>query len=1194
MINFFKKYLFFCFYLICPLLTFSQTHDFNFDHITVDNGLSQNTPRAIIQDSKGFIWIGTQEGLNRYDGYNFKIYKYDANDETSISENSILAIFESKSNDIWIGTNGGGLNKFDRVREKFTRYRFNPNDPTSLSQDYVSVIYEDRLGNLWIGTYFGLNKFDSKTEKFTRYYIFPEIINHNSILSIFEDKRGQLWVGTEGGGLNRFNRKTEEWERYLYDTNNPNSISCNRVSAIYEDSFGKFWIGTMEGGLNQFDVAKDEFMHYKCNANNPNSVSSNSIYKIYEDKSGIVWIGTLGGGLCKYNRKTENFVRYENNIKNPNGLSNNQILSIMEDNSGLLWIGTGGGGINILNKFNPGFSHYKNNPYGFSGSNNNFVWAIEEDYTGALWIGTQGAGVYHVNRKTGNVEQYTHDPSDPASISHNIVYSIVEDRTGTIWIGTDGGGLNKFISKKSRTEPNGRFKRYIHDSSDPKGLASNYVRKIYEDSDGIIWLSVYRAGLQKFNPKTGEFTHYSPGINNTNGVSSSHVFDIIEDSSGKIWIGTWGGGLQKYNKKSNIFLTFTHNPNNKNSLSHNRVGTIFEDDSGFLWIGTDNGLDKLDKSTGIFKRYSTENGLPNNVIYGILSDDYGNLWISTNKGLFRLNPETGKIKNYDVNDGLQSNEFNTGACLKTRQGELIFGGINGINIFIPENVRDNSHIPPIVVTGIKRFNKEVKFENAISEIKQLEFSYNENSFSFEFAALDYNNPNKNQYAFTLEGYDKDWIYSGNDRIASYTKVPPGNYIFKVKGSNNDDIWNNEGTEIEIIIIPPFWQTWWFKFIIFMSLSVTVYSFYRKRINKIEAKKKVLQDRVEERTEAAENLQNALDKVEQLKKQLEAENIYLQDEIKLVHNFEAIITQNDALKKLLHRVEKVASTDATVLILGESGTGKELLARAVHNISNRKKRPLVKVNCSVLPANLIESELFGHEKGAFTGAISRKIGRFELANGGTIFLDEIGDLPMDLQSKLLRILQEGEFERLGNPVTIKVDVRVISATNRNIEKGIEQGTFREDLFYRLNVFPITIPPLRDRKNDIPLLVKHFVDKYGKKTGSKIDIIPENVMSTLTTYHWPGNVRELENIIERAIILNPGQKLVLGDWFSKINLNNENHESLSLEDNERQLILKALEETDWRVSGDKGAAIILGLKPTTLEYRMKKLGINRNHK
>ena len=330
--------------------------------------------------------------------------------------------------------------------------------------------------------------------------------------------------------------------------------------------------------------------------------------------------------------------------------------------------------------------------------------------------------------------------------------------------------------------------------------------------------------------------------------------------------------------------------------------------------------------------------------------------------------------------------------------------------------------------------------------------------------------------------------------------------------------------------------------------------------------------------------------EQIRK-LQLENIYLQQEIKLTHNFEEIICDGDVFKKVLGKVEQVASTDATVLILGETGTGKELLARAVHNISARRDRPLVKVNCVALPANLIESDLFGHERGAFTGAISRKIGRFELADGGTIFLDEIGDLPMELQTKLLRVLQEGEIERLGNPQPIKIDVRVIAATNRDLEKAIENGTFREDLYYRLNVFPITCPPLRDRKEDIPVLVKHFIKKLNAKTGKKIETVPQKVLDTLAAYHWPGNVRELENIIERALIISQGKQLELGDWLPRTGASFGASRVATLKELERQHILEVLELTEWRVSGEKGAAKILGMPPTTLESRMIKLAIKR---
>ena len=445
----------------------------------------------------------------------------------------------------------------------------------------------------------------------------------------------------------------------------------------------------------------------------------------------------------------------------------------------------------------------------------------------------------------------------------------------------------------------------------------------------------------------------------------------------------------------------------------------------------------------------------------------------------------------------------------------------------------------------------------------------------------------------MEGLDKNWIYTNSSRrFATYTTLPPGEYVFRVKGSNSDGVWNETGTSINIIIHPPFWMTWWFRGLILLLIVLAVYLLYKKRVKSLEEKRKALAERLEEKTKLSDELQNALSEVEMLKNRLEAENIYLQDEIKLEHNFGNIITQSDELKKVLHKVEQVSSTDATVLVLGESGTGKELLARAVHNISNRSERPLVKVNCSALPANLIESELFGHEKGSFTGATSRKIGRFELADGGTIFLDEIGDLPLELQPKILRVLQEGEFERIGNPKTIKVDVRIIAATNRNLSQEIKNGNFREDLYYRLNVFPITIPPLRKRKEDIPLLVNYFVNNFSKKVGKKIDTISQSMIEKLTEYNWPGNVRELENIIERAVITIEGNKLTLSEVLPKVTSNiSLEGESKTLEEVEREHIIRVLEKTNWQVSGDKGAAKILGMKRTTLEARMKKLNIEK---
>jgi PAS domain S-box-containing protein len=399
---------------------------------------------------------------------------------------------------------------------------------------------------------------------------------------------------------------------------------------------------------------------------------------------------------------------------------------------------------------------------------------------------------------------------------------------------------------------------------------------------------------------------------------------------------------------------------------------------------------------------------------------------------------------------------------------------------------------------------------------------------------------------------------------------------KVQHVEDEVFWRKDGTSFPVeYISTPIWDE-------NRKLTGAVVSF-KDITRRKEAEDNLRRSNVE--------LKSALAEVKELKVRLEQENKYLQQEIKLTHNFEEIISQSKKFKKVLGQVEQVSKTDATVLILGESGTGKELIARAVHNISKRKTRALVKVNCAALPATLIESELFGHEKGAFTGAIARKVGRFELADGGSIFLDEIGEIPIELQPKLLRVLQEGEFERLGNSNTIKVDVRVITATNVNLQEAISKGTFREDLYYRLNVFPITIPSLRERKEDIPLLTRHFLLKYNAQFGRKIDVITENTIKALSSYNWPGNIRELENVIERAVIISPENKLEIGDSIPKTISGASEKDIVTLADNERSHILKTLKNTNWRISGERGAAKILDINRTTLEARMKKLGIER---
>jgi DNA-binding NtrC family response regulator/ligand-binding sensor domain-containing protein len=1180
----------------------SQQEQIQFENISIDQGLSQSIVKCIIQDKKGFIYFGTEDGLNRYDGYSFNVMRNKPEDENSLSYNDITSLYEDHLGNLWIGTFNGGLNKYNANNKKITRFLYDPENNNSISHANINAIIEDNSGALWAGTDNGLNRIveDSvdgiySIERFLSEPGNPNGLIHNIVHTIFQDQYGIIWVGTEGGLYELIPIQGGDnqtiFNHYQHNPADPISLSNNYVRIIFEDSRGNLWVGT-DLGLNRIvrsNINEDDisFVSYKYNPSDINSISHNEIYSISEDESGVLWIGTNGGGITLFDVEKNEFSRYLNDPQNPRSISYNEIRSLFRDRSGIMWVGTYGGGVEKVFRGAQQFSlnnHKPNNPKSLS---HPIIWSICEDKNGILWVGTHGGGLDKLDRENNSFKHYKHNPDDPNSISSDIVRMIYEDSEGILWIGTHGGGLNKF---DPQTEI---FKIYMTNPVDPNSLGYNEIRGIYKDKTGVLWIGTYGRGLDKFDDKTETFTHYRYDPDNPSSISNDFVRVIFEDNSGVLWIGTEGGGLNKYNRETETFKRFRSDPTDATSISNDYIFTIHEDKSGILWLGTwGGGLNKFDPETEKFSYYTIKDGLPSDAIYGVLEDEAGNLWMSTNNGLSRFNPETESFKNYNIKDGLQNTEFNGGSYFKSKNGEMFFGGITGFNSFFPENIKDNKYIPPIVITSFQKFNKPVQFNRPVYEISEIDLSYKDYVFSFEFAALDYAAPEKNEYAYKMEGLDDDWIYTGSERrYATYTTLSPGEYLFRVKGTNSDGIWNEGGASIKIIITPPFWQTWWFRGILFLIIVVGVFLLYKKRVKNLEEKRKALAERLEEKTELSDELQNALSEVERLKNRLVAENIYLQDEIKLQHNFENIITQSEVLKKLLHKVEQVASTDATVLILGESGTGKELFTRAIHNISDRGERPLVKVNCSALPANLIESELFGHEKGAFTGATTRKIGRFELADGGTIFLDEIGDLPLELQPKILRVLQEGEFERIGNPKTIKVDVRIIAATNRDLKTEIRKGNFREDLFYRLNVFPITIPPLRERKEDIPLLVNHFVNEYSTKIGRKIETVSQTIINTLQIYHWPGNVRELENIIERALITGEGKKLTLSDWLPKQEIHINSDEFLTIHENERQHIIKALEKTDWRISGENGAAKILGIKRTTLEARMKKLDIQR---
>ena len=783
----------------------SQTDNLKFEHVSLEQGLPQVTVFSIVQDHKGFMWFGTQEGLAKYDGYTFTVYGPDPLDTDSLSDYTIYSIYEDSSGTLWIGTQSGGLNKFDRDREKFIRYQHDLDDPNSLGGNFVLSIYEDRSGTLWVGTRSGgLNKFDRDTEKFIHYQHDPDdpnSISGNFVLSLYEDRSGSFWVGTIRGGLNKFDRETGRFIHYKHDLDDPSSLSDNSVLSIYEDMSGDLWVGTSNGGLNKFDREAEKFVSYKHDPDDPDSISDNSVRLIHEDRFGTFWIGTSNGGLNRFDREAEKFVRYSYDPDDPDSLSDNTVLSIYEDRSGILWIGTFGGGVDKFARKKEKFVHYKHDTNNPSSLSDNLVTAIYEGRDGILWIGTKSNGLDSYDRRTGQFLHYRHDPDDPASLRGNSVSSIYEDSSGTLWVGTRSGGLNKYDRET------GQFLHYLHDPDDPASLNSNSINAIYEDRSGVFWIG--GNGLDKFDRKTGKSVHYKNDPDDPDSLSDNNIFSIYEDRSGVLWIGTSRGGLNKFDRETGRFIHFKHNPDNPGSLSANSVVSIYEDRSGDFWVAAYSGsLNKFNREKQEFTHFTKRDGLPSDFVLSILGDDDDNLWLSTHKGVSKFNPRTKTFRNYDVHDGLQSNEFNTFTHHKSKSGEMFFGGINGFNSFYPEDVKDNGYLPPIVLTGFRIFDKKADLKADISEIDKIELSYRDNYFSFEFAALDYTVPGKNQYIYMLEGFDKDWIPSGTRRYASYTNLGGGEYTFRVKGSNNDGVWNEEGLAVKIFITPPPWNTWW--------------------------------------------------------------------------------------------------------------------------------------------------------------------------------------------------------------------------------------------------------------------------------------------------------------------------------------------------------------------------------------------------
>jgi ligand-binding sensor domain-containing protein/signal transduction histidine kinase len=842
-------------------------HHVKFDRVSLEQGLSQSSVLCILQDDIGFMWFGTEDGLNKYNGHSFTIYRHDPEDPNSLSNNVIRSIIQDREGVLWIGTDGG-LNRLDRVSEEFTRYQNDPDDPHSLSDNAVLSIHEDQSGALWIGTGAGgLDRLDPETARFSSYQADPDnprSLTSNGVSSIYEDQRGALWLGTDGG-LDRFDRETESFGHYQFiyfqsDPHDPHSLTHYPVTSVCEDREGELWIGTYGGGLNRFDRKTEEFTRYSSDSNDPYSLSDDRVLAVYEDQAGNLWIGTYGGGLAKFDRETLRFIHYQADLNDSYSLSGNVVWSFYEDQSGALWIGTNDG-LSKYDREREKFAHYRADPNDLNGLSNNHVLSIHEDRAGMLWIGTHGGGLNRFDRwDTEQFIHYQHNPNSPHSLSQGEVMSIQEDRAGDLWVGTWKGGLNR-LDRES-----GWFLHYRYDPYDPHSLSSDDISAVYEDRSGVLWVGTWGGGLDRYDPEQDQFNHYHSIPDDPHSLSSYYISAIYEDRLGELWIGTYGGGLNRFDRETERFTRYLNNPADFRSLSDNAVWSIHEDHSGVLWIGTSGGLNRFDRATETFTRYREKAGLPNDVVHCILEDDRGNLWLSTNNGLSQFSLEEETFRNYDAGDGLQSKEFSEGACYKSSSDEMFFGGVNGLNAFYPDSIKSNTYVPPVVLTSLTQGGADVAARQAVETIREVTFQWPNNFFEFEFAALSYSQPEKNQYAYMLEELEEDWVYIGTRRFGRYTNLPGGTYVLRLKGSNNDGVWNEEGVSVVVTIVPPFWETWLFRGIAALVVLGGVAGGYRWRVRTIEEKNRELETLVEERTHA---LEERTREIERRRQELEA-------------------------------------------------------------------------------------------------------------------------------------------------------------------------------------------------------------------------------------------------------------------------------------------------------------------------------------
>lgn len=802
-----------------------------FNHLSDEHGLSQTVFRDILQDRKGYMWFATQSGLLRYDGYSFTTFQNDPFNKNSPSSYSNV-LREDRAGNIWVG--GDGLSKYDPHTAKFTTWRHDNKNKYSLLSDDIRCLITDKEGKLWIATDKGLCSYDSASGKFIS---LSDIIPHDTLCNqdirdLLVDRDDLLWIGTENG-INIFDPRHKKLR--LFEPADRNYAAMTRtVECMLQDDAGDIWISFWDNRIYRYKPSTGATESYRHSAADPYSLRLNLVSTMTEDNHHNLWMGMSFGGISVYQPAKNSFRNYRADANDLHSLSTNQVIRLFQDQGKTLWIGTAGAGLNSCYPEQNKFRIYQNWDKDYT---THWPISLYKDHSGKIYMTTHGTGLQEFDPATGKFISYNIVlPHDSLSFG-NVCFGTLEASDGNLWMVSYAEGLHKFDRKTRKLIT-------IHTTLNNPGTGfHNQANCIVEDSDKRFWIGT-NYGLKCYDLKTKIFSGFEKIYRDTNLLSSDGIVNLHLDNEGILWIAGEEGGMTLFNTKTGEIKIFKHDDNNPHSISSNDINYFYDDGKGLVWVGTTGGLNRFDKRTEQFVAYTIKEGLPDNSIKGILADDQGNLWLSSNKGICRFTPPSSRndaavCRNYNRGDGLPGDEYDYNTCVKGDDGTLYFASNAGLVAFKPAELKDNDYIPPVVITDFSVFNKSIAPNDATGilklpadETKEITLSYKQNDLSFSFSALSYVHPEKNRYAYMLEGYDKEWIYTdATRRVANYTNLDPATYTFKVKGSNNDGLWNETPVEIKLIITPPWWQTLWFKLLCVLAAGLTLYAIYNNRMRK---------------------------------------------------------------------------------------------------------------------------------------------------------------------------------------------------------------------------------------------------------------------------------------------------------------------------------------------------------------------------